>query len=230
MGLTRKWSKKYCTKMDLPIPEYNLDGTLDTMDYGAAPYESRAFVEQTTDEMDIWISMSSSTETGSDLLRFIITPFIKMCTDIDADYRKCPRTLACIPRHLFCDEMVNCPNSEVVSEESMCRFHHLRGGALNNVPVAFLVVFILLTFSSILLLIWKFKWDNSDKGKLVLKLKEEKIEKLFKVKRRKKSDDSGFKEASAPPNNNSFEDFFNSSKEQAENCTKVDCDDSFYNK
>ena len=139
--------------------------------------------------MDVWLNFAAtSSNIDGNCLTFIVTPFPKMCVDNDADFRRCPNSQSCVRRRLFCDKEINCPYSdENSSEEDHCKFSHLRGGAFNNVPVTFLGVFFFVVFITISLLIFKFNWDKSEGRQRALRMEQEKIEALFRVKKKKKT-------------------------------------------
>jgi len=228
MGLFSDKSLKYCEDVELPTEVFNIDGSLHDMDFGSTPYSFRSYVEENVDEMDVWISLSSQGDTESECVSFVVTPFIKLCMEYDADYRQCPGSYSCVKRQLFCDGVVNCPHAWQQSEETSCQFPHLRGGTFNNFPLTFLGVFITLTIGSVVLLAWKAKRDNSAKRKEAVREEQERIEKLFKVKvKKKKKEDNGNNDPTAPPFDSYLQEFYKFSKEQAEDCTKVevDCDE-----
>lgn len=222
LGLSYEKSSRYCENMEPPTDIFNLDGSLHNMDFGVTPYSRRTYVEETEDQMDVWISVSPQKDTDSECINFVVTPFKKLCMEFDGEYRQCPGSHSCVKRQLFCDGVVNCPHAWQESEETSCKFPHLRGGSFNNFPLTFFIVFVILSVGSILVLAWKVKWDNSEKRKVAVKEEHDRIEKLFKVKK-KKAQDNPYSEASAPPFDSYLEEFYKFSKEQAEDCTRVEC-------
>jgi len=226
LGLAYDKSQKYCETIDLPTEVFSIDGSLHDMDFGSSPFALRSYVEEHTDQMDVWISLSPQTQAEQDSVSFVVTPFAKMCMEHDAIYRQCPGSHSCVRRQLFCDGVVNCPHAWQESEETDCKFPHLRGGAFNNFPVTFLVMFLILTLGSLALLAWKVRWDNTESRKLVLQEEHDRIEKHFRVKVKKKKEDEKSTEASTPPFDNFLQEFYRFSALQARDCTKVEieCD------
>ena len=190
LGLSSYRSDKYCGNIEPTRKVFNIDGSLHDMDYGSSPHGDRSYVEESGDQMDVWISLSP--HTGS--LTFVVTPFIKECGDGDAVYRQCPGSHSCVRRQLFCDRVVNCPHAWQESEETGCKFPHLRGGAFNNFPLSFLILFLILSMGSLIIIAWKVMWENSEKRKMALRKEEERLETLFQVKVKKKNKNDERKE------------------------------------
>ena len=224
LGLSYDKSQKYCENIDLPKEVFSIDGTLHEMDFGSTPYAFRSYVEESSDTMDIWISLSPQTHTEPGSVSFVVTPFPKECVEHDADYRRCPGSHSCVRRQLFCDGIVNCPHAWQESEETGCRFPHLRGGSFNNFPLIILILFLLLSIGSLILLGFKVKWDNSEERKMAIMEEQERIEKLFKVKVKKKIEDDQTTEASPPAFDTFLQEFYRFSALQAEECSKVDAE------
>ena len=166
LGLSYDKSQKYCENIHPPTEVFSIDGSLHDMDFGSTPYAFRSYVEESVDTMDIWISLSPQTHTEPGSVSFVVTPFPKDCVEHDADYRRCPGSHSCVRRQLFCDGIVNCPHAWQESEETGCRFPHLRGGSFNNFPLIFLILFLLLSTGSLILLVFKVKWDNTEERKI----------------------------------------------------------------
>jgi len=225
LGLSYDKSQKYCQNIELPTQVFSLDGSLQDMDFGSSPFASRSYVEETSDQMDIWISLSPQTHTEHHSVSFVVTPFPKFCVEHDADYRKCPASHSCVRRQLFCDGVVNCPHAWQESEETGCNFSHLRGGFFNNFPLTFLIIFVLLTLGSLILLAVKVKWESTKERQMILREEQDRIEKLFKVKVKKKEEENTRTEASLPAFDTFLQEFYRFSALQAENCTKVDYED-----
>ena len=196
MGLSSRRSEKYCENIELTTEVFSIDGSLQDLYYGSVPYSSRSYVEETGDTMDVWINLSPQ---GS--VSFVVTPFIGECGDGDAVYRQCPGSHSCVRRQLFCDRVVNCPHAEQESEETDCKFPHLRGGFFNNFPLSFLILFLILTTGSILLIGWKAKRDNSDKRKIALQEELERLDNEFQLKVKTRTEDDQNMKTSSPPCN-----------------------------
>ena len=180
LGLLVERSKKYCENIDLPTEVFNIDGSLQTLDFGFTPYSSRSYVEESEDTMDLWINLTPQTHTEQDSVSFVVTPFPHECVDGDAVYRQCPGSHSCVRRQLFCDRVVNCPHAEQESEETDCRFPHLRGGSFNNFPLSLLILFLILTIVSLIIIGWKVKRNNREE--------HERIENQFQVKVKQKNE------------------------------------------
>ena len=188
MGLYSHKSPKYCEEMDSPKTIFNIDGTIKDIDYGSTPYSSRAYVEESVDKMDVWISLSPRQNTESKCVSFVVTPFSKLCMENEGDYRQCPGSHSCIKRQLFCDGVVNCPHALHESEETSCQFPQRRGGRFHNLPLVFTIVFILMAVGSVALLAGKMVWDNSEKRKAAAREEQKKRDILFKVEKIKPED------------------------------------------
>eukprot|EP00092_Neocalanus_flemingeri_P040514 GFUD01044119.1.p1 GENE.GFUD01044119.1~~GFUD01044119.1.p1 ORF type:complete len:342 (+),score=117.79 GFUD01044119.1:44-1069(+) len=225
LGMYSYKSTKYCQDMDPPKEVFNIDGSLQKTDFGSTPYSSRVYVEESVDQMDVWISLSPTQHTESECVSFVVTPFAKLCMEYDADYRQCPGSDSCVRRQLFCDGVVNCPHAQQESEETSCKFLHRRGGKFNNLPLSFFMVFVVMAVGTVALMAGKTVWDNSEKRKAATREEEDRKDTLFKIKNTKPVDNP-YSTATAPPLDCFMEDHYKLCKEQAEDCTRVDCGES----
>ena len=105
--ITTFTSDKYCQRIEPTRQIRSEDGALEKYDFGSTSYERREYVEETDNEMDVWINLSDmkdpSLSDNVKEVKLIVVPFRKRCTREDErNYRRCPVSGRCFKREYFC--------------------------------------------------------------------------------------------------------------------------------
>ena len=105
--ITTYTSEKYCERIEESRDIRSEQGHLLQYDFGRVSYDRREYVEDTDNEMDVWINLSDmkdpSLENNVKEIKLVVVPFRKKCTAEDErNYRRCPRSGRCFKREYFC--------------------------------------------------------------------------------------------------------------------------------
>ena len=96
-------SEKLCERIEHTADVRTETGQLLTYDFGSVPYESREYVEDTDNEMDIWINLDPSHDQTNKEIKVIVVPFRKKCSGEDQrNYKRCVGSGRCFKREYFC--------------------------------------------------------------------------------------------------------------------------------
>lgn len=118
-------SDKYCQRIEPTRQIRSEDGALEKYDFGSTSYERREYVEETDNEMDVWINLSDmkdpSLSDNVKEVKLIVVPFRKRCTREDErNYRRCPLSGRCFKREYFCSGMVKCDVMPDIEQRGSC--------------------------------------------------------------------------------------------------------------
>ena len=101
--ITTYTSEKFCDRIEHTTDIRTETGQLVSYDFGAVPYERREYIEDTDNEMDVWITLDPSHDNTNKEIKLIVVPFRKKCTAEDErNYKRCAGSGRCFKREYFC--------------------------------------------------------------------------------------------------------------------------------
>jgi len=123
--ITTYTSDKYCERIEETEDIRSEEGDLLKYDFKGVTYERREYVEDTDNEMDVWINLSNmkdpSLNDNVKEIKLVVLPFRKKCSsDDERNYRRCPGTGRCFKREYFCKEMVKCAVLSDIEQRGTC--------------------------------------------------------------------------------------------------------------
>ena len=96
---------------------------LTKINFGITPLTSRGYLENSFNEMYLWLQLKPSKIRKSPYqVNLIITPVMSRCTSDNSFWTSCPGSGSgpCVRRDLVCDGVVNC-GQDSDEDEHVCR-------------------------------------------------------------------------------------------------------------
>jgi len=142
--ITTYTSEKYCERIEHTSDIRTETGQLINYNFGAVPYERREYVEDTDNEMDVWINLDSSHDKTNKEIKLIVVPFRKRCTGEDQrNYKMCPGSGRCFKREYFCSEMVKCEVLNDIEQRAACN-KDAEGSHFFYLPIIIIVTVVII--------------------------------------------------------------------------------------
>jgi len=115
--VTTGLSDKMCSKLHHHESEEGKDA--NRLDYIRESGYSRRIYQKSIDEMDLWIELNQDRKVRKQL-SLTVTPARNCDRWEDPSMMKCPQSLDCIHRDLFCDGKINCPRHAFDEDLDRC--------------------------------------------------------------------------------------------------------------
>lgn len=146
--ITTFTSDKYCQRIEESQDIRSDLGQLIQYDFGGVSYQSREYVEDTDNEMDVWIKLSNMKDptlsNNIKEIKVVVVPFRKKCTaDDERNYRRCPGSGRCFKREYFCNEMVKCAVLSDIEQKGTC-FQDTDSSEFFYLPIIIIVVVVII--------------------------------------------------------------------------------------